>query len=508
MSPLLDMLPEHLNGGAVGSYAPAPIAAPVTSLLPPTSDDELHDLICVGFGPASLAIAIAMHDALDPSLADSSSPLHTAPKALFLERQTEFAWHAGMLIPGAKMQISFIKDMASMRNPRSKFTFLSYLHAKGRLVSFANLNTFLPHRAEFQDYLRWCADAFAPNARYGQEVVEVRPDAASRRGGRAVRAFEVVSRDLVTGQVSVRRARHVVVATGGQASIPAPFPANDPRVIHSSQYQFQVGRMFSDRLANWRFAVVGSGQSAAEIFSDLHARYPNCRTRLLIKSDALKPSDDSPFVNEIFDPDRVDPFFVTPTPRRRAILAANKATNYGVVRENLLNHIYETLYMQRLTGAPTSSWPHRIIPGTVVTSIETPASSGPIILNTAPVAQETATEGGVGYVKDEMREFDGVFVATGYRRDLHETILASSSGLLPAGAKDWDVGRDYRVRFAEGEVAPSAGVWLQGCCEETHGLSDSLLSILAVRGGEIVQSMFGDEQVFREGKGKAVNGTA
>ena len=49
-----------------------------------------------------------------------------------------------------------------------------------------------------------------------------------------------------------------------------------------------------------RVAVIGGGQSAAEVFHNLHARYPACKTNLIIRGAALKPSDDSPFVNEIF----------------------------------------------------------------------------------------------------------------------------------------------------------------------------------------------------------------
>jgi L-ornithine N5-oxygenase len=43
------------------------------------------------------------------------------------------------------------------------------------------------------------------------------------------------------------------------------------------------------------------------------------------------------------------------------------------------------------------------------------------------------------------------------------------------------------------KVSAQAGIWLQGCNEKTHGLSDSLLSVLAVRGGEIVASVFGEQ---------------
>ena len=89
-----------------------------------TAQNDVHDVVCVGFGPASLAIAVALHDTTKQT-GKQQPQLKTQPKVAFLERQESFAWHAGMQIPGAKMQISFIKDMATMRNPRSEFTFLN-----------------------------------------------------------------------------------------------------------------------------------------------------------------------------------------------------------------------------------------------------------------------------------------------------------------------------------------------------------------------------------------------
>src|SRR3954453_18428384 len=112
------------------------------SLLRPTPADEMHDLLCVGFGPASLAIGIALNDAMDPGL--GASQTNFKPKVTFLEKQNQFAWHSGMLVPGSRMQISFVKDLATMRDPRSSFTFLNYLHHKNRLIHFTNLGTFLP----------------------------------------------------------------------------------------------------------------------------------------------------------------------------------------------------------------------------------------------------------------------------------------------------------------------------------------------------------------------------
>ena len=256
----------------------------------PTGD--MHDLICVGFGPASLAIGIALQDHLEQ--------VHASPKSrpliAFIERQSNFAWHSGMQLPGAKMQISFVKDLATLRNPRSRFTFLNYLWTQGRLVHFTNLGTFLPSRLEYQDYLRWCAEPFEHLVHYGQEVREVAP-AQQSPSSQKVESFVITSRDINNGQISTYRAKHVVLATGGEQSVPRAFAQATslwPQVIHSSQYMTSLPSLLRFPQTLNRIAVVGGGQSGAEIFCDLQARFPNATTSLIIKSGALKPTDDSP----------------------------------------------------------------------------------------------------------------------------------------------------------------------------------------------------------------------
>lgn len=246
--------------------------------------DSVHDLVCCGFGPASLAIAVAIHDSLE------NGTLNRAPNVLFLEKQPRFAWHAGMLLPGAKMQISFLKDMASLRDPRSHFTFLNYVHKNGRLLDFINLDTFLPARTEYEDYLRWCASHFDDVVRYNSEVVSISPE----ENANDVKTFLVTERNAKTGTISTHRARNVVLSLGGQASIPRSLPEKCPRVIHSSQYAYMLPKLLSDRTAPVRVAVIGAGQSAAEIFNNVSNLYPNSKTYMVMKQEFLKPSDDSP----------------------------------------------------------------------------------------------------------------------------------------------------------------------------------------------------------------------
>jgi L-ornithine N5-oxygenase len=253
------------------------------SALANSSADTTLDLICVGFGPASLAIAIALHDAaLSPS-----------PNVLFLEKQPQFAWHAGMQLPGAKMQISFLKDLATPRDPRSYFTFLNYLFQKGRLNNFINLSTFLPSRMEYEDYLRWCASHFEREGKvgYGMEVEGVR--VGERGADGKVTSWEVTAR-ASNGNLVRRKAKQVVIAIGGRPVIPNNLQGLK-HVHHSSQFASNITHIQErEKGRQLRFAVLGSGQSAAEIFNDLSSRFPDANVKLIIRGASLRPSDDSP----------------------------------------------------------------------------------------------------------------------------------------------------------------------------------------------------------------------
>ncbi|KAF4974318.1 hypothetical protein FZEAL_8768 [Fusarium zealandicum] len=464
--------------------------------------DTEFDLICAGFGPASLAVAVAMHDAIAEG--QKLRPDGAAPKVLFLEKQGRFAWHAGMLLPGAKMQISFIKDLATLRNPRSEFTFLNYLHCQGRLVDFTNLSTFLPARTEYEDYLRWCSSWFDHVVNYNNEVLSISP--VNKEAG-AVKTFSVSARNAKTGQVQSYRSRHVLVAAGGQPSLPKSLPMKHPRVLHSSQFANFAPQILSKQNAPYRVAVIGAGQSAAEIFNNVQNLYPNSKTYLIMRQEFLRPSDDSPFVNSIFNPDYIDNLWPRSAKSRETLLTEARATNYGVVRLELIEHIFEKMYDQkREISDDETQWPHRILAGREIASVDTKGDALEIKLQN--VLQDGYLD---GFVNHETFDVDLIVAATGYKRSAHVDMLKDAYTMLPKtvsgrnaytkpvngwnvdtpeGERKIAVGRDYRVKFSPGSVADDSGVWLQGCCEGTHGLSDTLLSVLGTRSGEIVQSIF------------------
>ncbi|CCO29650.1 L-ornithine N5-oxygenase [Rhizoctonia solani AG-1 IB] len=164
---------------------------------------EVYDLLGIGFGPANLAITVALLELWDQHKADGTEP--KIKNACFVERHPRFSWHPGMLLPGSRMQISFLKDLATLRNPASKFTFLSYLHAHGRLPAFINRNADTPTRREYADYMAWGAKRVqelggdALRIRYGEDVVSVQ----SLDGGKTV---TVISRIQETGELRTRNA--------------------------------------------------------------------------------------------------------------------------------------------------------------------------------------------------------------------------------------------------------------------------------------------------------------
>ena len=195
-------------------------------------------------------------------------------------------------------------------------------------------------------------------------------------------------------------------------------------------------------------------------------------------------------VNEIFNPSRVDCTYNREPKLRTTTLLEDKGTNYGVVRLNLLEHIYETLYMQRIRhgNAPEeeAQWPHRIMPYRRVVEVEdSPVRKSGLRLHVQDQSPLYLSNGAGAQERTEILDVDAVFVATGYLRDLHETLLKDARHLMPGGdLKDakWQVQRDYRIHFENKAVGEDAGVWLQGCCETTHGVSTPTFTSTRIHG--------------------------
>lgn len=415
--------------------------------------ESMYDFIGAGFGPSNIALAIALQEA---DL--KSKPL----KHCFIEKQDRFQWHGGMLLDDTRMQISFMKDLVTIRNPRSQYTFLNYLHEKGRLEDFINLKTFYPSRQEFNDYLSWVAAHFNDQCHYGESLQSVRPVIENDQ----VVAVETCSVDS-TGETVVRQGRNLILGIGGRASIPEIFTGLDSkRILHSSQYLNRIDEARRQLGSNPRIAVVGAGQSAAEIYLNLVNTVPGSSVNMIYRAGSLRPADSSPFVNEIFHTHFTNRVYEQPAQERKQHLQDYKFTNYSVVDDEELKQLQELLYQQKLSGCET----HRLSNNTSVIDAKINGENIELLLEDK-LAGEHRTEA-----------FDLVILATGYKRDVHEKALSGLSEYLG----DYQVDRHYRLQTPDNFLP---GIYLQGYCEESHGLSDTLLSVLAVRSEEILNSI-------------------
>src|SRR5690606_25230269 len=145
-----------------------------------------------------------------------------------------------------------------------------------------------------------------------------------------------------------RLTRNLVISIGGHPRVPDSFSSlqGNPRVFHSNSYLKEIAQHPHAK----KIAVVGGGQSAAEIFMDLHHRSPVTEVDLIMRARAIKPSDDSPFVNEIFNTDFTDYVFNSSDQQRAEILNEFWHTNYAAPDLALIEQIFNVFYRQKVSG--------------------------------------------------------------------------------------------------------------------------------------------------------------
>jgi L-ornithine N5-oxygenase len=424
-------------------------------------EPEVLDLVGIGFGPSNLGLAIAIGE----HNRTSSRPL----TATFLERQAAFGWHRGMLIGDATMQVSFLKDLVTMRNPSSDYSFLTYLQSRGRLVEFINHKVLFPLRIEFHDYLEWAASRLSHVVEYGQTVVGVEPVPSGSAGADANDGSgEIVAFDVIT-TAGVRRARNIAVAVGLAPSVPFGATLSD-RVWHNLDLLPKAGAFPRDP-APRRMVVVGAGQSAAEAVAYLHEQFPTAEVCSVFTRYGYAPSDDSPFANRIFDPEAVDVYFDADDDVKRMLFDYHRNTNYSVVDAELIDELYRREYRERVQGRRRLKMMNA---SRIIAVDENPDG--------LHISIESLPNGRV-----ENLEADALVYATGYRPRDTMQLLGKAAELVERQADGSPVvHRDYRLGL---ERPARAGIYVQGGTEHSHGISSSLLSNVAVRTGEIVDSV-------------------
>ncbi|HCW4247394.1 SidA/IucD/PvdA family monooxygenase [Acinetobacter baumannii] len=411
------------------------------------------DFIGIGLGPFNLSLASLLHD---------KSELQYR----FFDQREKFDWHAGMQLPNAMLQVPFMADLVSMVEPTSPFSFLNYLKHHQRLYKFYfRENLYIP-RQEYNHYCQWVVEQLN-HIEFSSHVLDIKPI----KGGFDV---EVVC----NGHHQHYRTRQLVLGVGTTPHLPESLQkiySKSGTCLHSSEYL-----QYSSQKLSGNVVLIGSGQSAAEIFLDLFDRqYMNGRTTpdfhlyWLTRSAGFFPMENTPFGLEHFSPDYMHYFYHLPS-GLKAELPAQQANLYKGISSKTIHDIYERLYHRSIGGMPTDV-----------------TLAGHHQLQYAELLENQKTKLCFEHRqqnKNYILEADCVIAATGYRYPNPKFLQNLQSLIIRDQADHWQVASNFKVNY-QGE----GSIFIQNMEIYHYGVGTPDLGLGAYRAATIANQLVGEE---------------
>ncbi|MDF6020989.1 lysine N(6)-hydroxylase/L-ornithine N(5)-oxygenase family protein [Streptomyces sp. JH34] len=409
---------------------PDPLAAP-------------YDFIGIGLGPFNLGLAC---------LTEPVEELN----GVFLESKPDFEWHSGMFLEGAHLQTPFMSDLVTMADPTSPYSFLNYLKERGRLYSFYIRENFYPLRTEYNDYCRWAA-ARLSSIHFNQTVQSVTYDGSDG-------LYTVSTAD------STFRARHLVLGTGTPPHVPEACRGLGGDLLHNSRYLQEKANL----QAKESITLVGSGQSAAEIYYDLLSGIDvhGYRLNWVTRSPRFFPLEYTKLTLEMTSPEYVDYFHALPEDTRYRLESGQKGLFKGIDGE-LIDAIFDLLYQKNLHGPV----PTRLLTNSALNSARHDASTGTYTLGLRQEEQG----------RDYELESEGLILATGYRYTPPAFLEPVADRIRRDSRGRFDVARNYSIDTT------GRGIFLQNAGVHTHSVTSPDLGMGAYRNAYIIGELLGRE---------------
>ncbi|MFN3601348.1 MAG: lysine N(6)-hydroxylase/L-ornithine N(5)-oxygenase family protein [Dietzia sp.] len=444
---------------------------------------KIHDLLGVGIGPFNLGLACL------------AEPLEI--DAVFLDAREGFAWHHGLMFDDATIQVPFLADLVTLADPTSPYSFLAYLKQVGRLYPFYIRESFQPLRSEYDAYCRWASERVG-GLRWGRQVVDVRRESAPGPGsGRADGTdddedgpvYRVTA--ITSGGTETYRARHLVLGIGttpwspvdtdplDQGPLDSDLLSSSPRVaLHAADYLHRRDEL----LGLDSVTVVGSGQSAAEVYHDLLAASADDGPRVdwITRSPRFFPMEYTKLTLEMTSPEYIDHFHGLDADTRDRMLREQRSLYKGI-NADLINEIHDLLYRRSARGL----------------------DNGLLVAATA-LDDATVADAGIRLAlrcNDTGRAWehhtDGLVMATGYSPTAPGFLdgIASEIDWEEPGPGQSRAGRPRRYRVARDHTVDLAHrhIHVQNAEEHTHGLSAPDLGMGAMRNSVILRGVTGRE---------------
>ncbi|MEP3299994.1 MAG: SidA/IucD/PvdA family monooxygenase [Pseudoruegeria sp.] len=403
-------------------------------------------LLAIGCGPSNLSLMSLM----------SGIEQH---EAMILERSESFNWHSGMQLPGAELQVSFLKDLVTLADPTNPLSFLSFLKENGLLYRTLVSSRVSVSRKMFERYYKWAIQKLG-NIRFGAEVQDI-----------------ALGKDMFQVLTKNERysAHNVCIGIGKQSYTPA-FDDPDRDKNHSSNFASRMKSDFSRQM----ICVIGGGQSAAEIVEFLlNLTDPPKEIVWVCRRPMLFPLDDSPFVNEIYTPAFAEYFHALPENARLQLNRNLRMTSDGIsssTLDNLYSHFYRNA-IERDDG-PTL----RLKFSTEVKNVKKlPSGSRKVF------TRDTLTD----YA--DTIHCDQIVYATGYQNKLPDFLDGIAPHLTFENSGEVRLNADFSAHM---KVETNAKLFLQNAGVGQFGLADQNLSLGAWRSSKIVNAIMGKEHYF------------
>jgi len=417
--------------------------------------DDIYDFIGIGIGPFNLGLAC---------LAQPISEL----RGLFLEQKSEFNWHPGMLLENVRLQTPFMADLVTMVDPTSPFSFLNYAKQNGRLYQFCIRENFFLLRQEYNLYCRWVIEQLSC-LKFDTEVTHV--DYLTESA-----CYRIQIRHTKSGRTGFYFSKRLILGTGTQPSVPSCCNKLHSHFVHSAKYLHNKAQLFQKN----NIVLVGSGQSAAEIFYDLLQNIDQHHYELhwFTRSAQFSPMDYTKLTLEMTSPDYLE-YFYHLSQQQRYQLIKQQTHLYKGINTDLINNIYDLLYAKHLAH-----------PGVTVT-LHANSCLSEAYFNSA-TQQFTLDFFHQQQNKNFSKDCDALILATGYEYQLPRFLNGIKKRIVWEDGETENnvkpkVSRNYAIDFSGCEI------FAQNLGLNTHGFITPDLSMAAYRNASIINAVLGHQ---------------
>lgn len=411
------------------------------------STEQMYDFIAVGIGPFNLGLACL------------TEPVKEL-KGLFLDQNDSFDWHTGMMLESAHLQTPFMADLVTLADPTSPYSFLNYLKLQGKLYSFYIREDFFMMRKEFNQYCQWACSQLT-SLQFSTRVELVTWDATRE-------CYLVQTRSTKSNENQIYRTKRLVLGTGPSPWMPACARDAGNNVHHSSAYLPNKEQVQNSK----SITVVGSGQSAAEIYYDLLSDIDKHDYHLtwVTRAPRFYPLEYSKLTLEMTSPEYIDYFHDLPMAKRDQLNREQKCLYKGI-NISLINDIYDLMYIKRLDGPLNVD----LYTHSELTSL-TRNHRGELEMNLLHHEQQ----------QEYRHRTESVILATGYGYQPPQFVEGIYNRIQWDDAGRYAVNRNYSID-AHNQI------FVQNAELHTHGFVTPDLGMACYRNSTIIREMLGRE---------------